>query len=47
MLFKNNNEEKKDNKTWNMVSYVISKILPEHENKSKTQSPSLENVSMR
>ena len=30
-----------------LVSYVISKILRDLENKSKTQSPSFENVSMR
>ena len=29
-----------------LVSYVISEILPDPENKSKTQSHSFENVSM-
>ena len=30
-----------------MFPYAISEILPELEKKSKAQSPSLENVSMR
>ena len=30
-----------------MFLYVISKILTEPDNKTKTQYPSLENVSMR
>ena len=30
-----------------LVSYVISEILPDPENKSKTQYPYFENVSMR
>ena len=40
-------KDKRYNKTWYIISYVIWESLPEPENKSKTQSPSLENVSMR